>query len=112
MEITLEGKAVSLAEPTFGKIKKVVSAYNRLNLAISRAATPVDDDVVAGMTDLLCLALDKPVETVDAMTISFAEMMAATPKIAELCGITFRRNEGGEPGERQGADGMNSTSTS
>ena len=112
MEITLEGKAVSLAEPTFGKIKKVVSVYNRLNRALANSSSPMDDEIINCTTELLSIALDKPVERLDEMNISFNEMVQATPRIAELCGISLGKVTPNQPGERTGVDGMNSTSTS
>ena len=112
MEITFEGKSVFMTEPAFGKVKKIVSVYNRMNLAISQSSSPMDDDVIAGMSELLALALDKSPEQLDEMKISFSEMMAAVPCIAELCGISFKRHEDGAPGERPGVGGTNSTSTS
>lgn len=104
MILTLEGKAVEVPEFSFGTIKKITAAYNRLQRQqegyLSEGAT---DD----MSLILSLALGKTPEEVDGMKIKVFEVVNAMPLIAEACGLVQVA-----AGEAPGVDGTNSTSTS
>ena len=107
MQITLNGQPVELAEPNFGKIKKIISAYNRLSKSIASNGG-MDDAVVDDMGGVLALALDKTPDELDAMKFSFIELARAMPVVAELCGISFEAKSGEAPG----VDSTDSTFTS
>lgn len=106
MIIQLEGKDVALPDLPFGKVKKITDLYNKLGQCGTSVMT---DEATGYMTEVLVLALGKSVEEVDAMTIKWSEVVAAMPRVAELCGLKMGPVT---PGEALGVDGMNSTSTS
>ncbi len=104
MKLTLEGKEVEVPEFSFGTIKKITAAYNRLNRYVNG---PLSEDATDEMTLILSFVLGKSPEEVDSMTIKVFEVSAAMPAIAEACGLVQVPT-----GEAQGVDGTSSTSTS
>ncbi len=111
MIFVLENKNVEVAEPTFGKIKKVVSLFNQLK-NIQFDSGEISDDALTQMTSMLALVLGKTNDEVDSMNISVVEIIQAVPSIAELCGLSMKPAGAQLSGEEVGVDSTASIVTS
>lgn len=82
IKITLEGKEYEINSPAFGKLRKIIAAFNRMHQAGEESLATTDDAAL-----VIGLLIDKTVAEIDAMQISFKEMVDALGAVPIICGL-------------------------
>lgn len=83
MKIKLGGQEFEVEALPYGKLKKAIRLMN--------AATNLQeftDEVMDSVGQLFAVMLDKSTDEIDAMPITFDEIVTAMPAIADVCGLT------------------------
>lgn len=88
MKITLGRVEFDIEPLPYGKLKKAIPL-------MSAWRGEVTEDMLGSVGELFALVIGKTPEEVDAMPITFDEIAAAMPPIAEVCGLA-KANKSGE----------------
>lgn len=80
--ITLGGVAYEVSSPPFGKLRKIIAAFNRMQAGGDAALSESDDAAL-----VIGLLVGKTVAEVDEIQISFKEMIDALATVPVLCGL-------------------------
>lgn len=100
--IVLGGQSFEVAPPPFGKLRKIIVAFNSM-----RGDTDSDDSMrQAGI--IFALLIGKTVDEIDEMPIGVMEMAAALSAVPEICGLVEGKSSGEVPVV---TDSMESTAT-
>jgi hypothetical protein len=87
--ITLEGKVYEVAPPAFGKLRKIIAAFNRMHQAGEESLATTDDAAL-----VIGLLINKTTDEIDAMQISFKEMVEALGVVPVICGLEMKVSSG------------------
>ena len=101
-KIKLAGETFDVGPPQFGKLRKIIAAFNVIN-----ANKDNTDLMMEQSSIILSLLLDKSVDEIDKMPIGMMEVTVAISQVPEICGLV----EGKPSGEAQAAGGTTSTAT-
>jgi hypothetical protein len=102
-QLKLAGQVVEIAQPPFGRLRKIISSFNRMRVAGESTETAMAEaSVVIG------LLIGKTSDEVDEMSITIAEMTDAISAIPEICGLVQKAVSSGEA-QTAVTDGIPST---
>ena len=105
-ELILEGKRYEISAPAFGKLRKIISAFNRMQIAGEDSLSAGDDTAL-----VIGLLINKSIAEVDDMQISFKEMVDVLSKIPAICELVEIKKESSGEVLAVGTDSMVSTAT-
>lgn len=80
--VKLAGQDYDIAPPPFGKLRKMISSFNKMVAAGLGSDVALDESAV-----IIALLIGKTVDEVDAMPISMDEMTAVLNAIPSICGL-------------------------
>jgi hypothetical protein len=89
--ITLENKTYDIAQPTFGNLRKIISAFNEMKYAGAESISSSNESSI-----VIGLLIGKTPDEVDLMQISFKEMVDALAAVPEICGLEMKKVPSGE----------------
>ena len=98
--ITLGGVPFQVTPRPLGKLKVLLPALNRATQAMF-SGQALTEDALADVAKALAATLDKSVEEVEALPMTFEEIGEALAVAARVSGLTGKDNQPGEaqPGE-------------
>lgn len=97
MKITLAGQEHEVAPPPFGKLRKIIAAFNRMQRSGDTSLSETDDAAL-----VIGLLVSKTVVEIDEMTISFKEMIEALKAVPVICGLELATASGEAVAETTG----------
>ena len=103
-KLILAGQTFDVPPPPFGKLRKCIASFNRMRVGGMESDTSMDEIAV-----IFSLLVNKSVDEIDCMDISFKEMTVALGQVPTICGLVERSPESGEA--QVATDGIPSTAT-
>jgi hypothetical protein len=104
LTIVLAGQSYEVVPPPFGKLRKIIAAFNRMQSGGDAALSESDDAAL-----VIGLLVGKTSAEVDEMPINFKEMIDALASVPKLCGLEMVVPASGE--EQVETIGIPSTAT-